>query len=168
MGAVVEQVAVKGQKIGIIGLSEALEEVANSADSLSENEIKERLFDILSSKNYIPEKVREDYKEAFFREYKKRILKEDVKEDSLGLEIKILGPGCANCERLQKNVMEAVAQLKISASVDHVKDIKEIGRYGILGTPALIVNGKVKAVGKVPSVQELITILKGWSNQDKV
>lgn len=154
----VEQIIVRGQKVGIIGLSEALFEV--SKETLDDENIKERLYQLLSKKNYIPDKVCNDYKEAFLREYKKRILKESVDETDMTLEIKVLGPGCANCERLFKNVQQAVLQLGIVADIEYIKDIKQIGTYGVMGTPALIINKKVKSVGKVPSVKEIIDWLK--------
>lgn len=71
------------------------------------------------------------------------------------LEIKILGPGCANCDRLEREMIEAVSELDVPASIDHIRDISEIGSYGVMGSPALIINGKVKAVGRVPMKSEL-------------
>ncbi|MBW1850616.1 MAG: thioredoxin family protein [Deltaproteobacteria bacterium] len=66
------------------------------------------------------------------------------------MEIKVLGPGCAQCDRLEREVIEVLAEMNLSADVDHVKDIVEIGSYGIMGMPGLIINGKVMCVGKVP------------------
>lgn len=163
MSASVEQILVKGQKVGIVGLKEVFEEISRSNRVYSEEELKQLLLDRLSEKNYIPPNVVEDYAKAFLNEYKKRVLHEKVEESQSVLEIKVLGPGCANCERLTANVRDALTQLKISADLEHVRDIKEIGKYGILGTPALIINGQVKAVGKVPSVQEIIS----WLRQSK-
>jgi len=71
------------------------------------------------------------------------------------LEIKILGPGCANCDRLEREVMETVNELDLPVGIDHVRDIREIGNYGVMGSPALIINGKVKAVGRVPMRSEI-------------
>lgn len=71
------------------------------------------------------------------------------------MEIKILGPGCANCDRLGREVMAVVSELDMPAGVDHIRDIKEIGKYGVMGSPTLIINGKVKAVGRVPMRSEL-------------
>lgn len=157
----IEQITVSGNRVGIIGLTEALEEAAASVDTRDENKISELLLQLLSKRNYIPIKAKEQYKRAFFREYRKRILREEVEEDRLsGIEIKVLGPGCANCERLSKNVMEAVQEAGVRASIDHVKDIREIGSYGVAGSPALVIDGKVRAVGKVPSKEEILRWLK--------
>ncbi|MBW1765300.1 MAG: thioredoxin family protein [Deltaproteobacteria bacterium] len=64
--------------------------------------------------------------------------------------IKVLGPGCNQCDRLEREVIEVLCEMNLSADVEHVRDIKEIGRYGVMGTPGLIINGKVTSVGKVP------------------
>jgi protein-disulfide isomerase len=56
--------------------------------------------------------------------------------------------------------MEALAEMDLSADLEHVRDVKEIGRYGVMGTPAVIINGKVKCVGSVPSREKIIEWLK--------
>jgi len=77
------------------------------------------------------------------------------------MKIKVLGPGCANCKRLEANVFKAAAQLNLNADIQKVEDIKEIMSYGIMSTPALIVNGEIKVIGRVPNVSEIKNILKG-------
>ncbi|NCO66780.1 MAG: hypothetical protein COW32_07795 [Candidatus Aquicultor secundus] len=77
------------------------------------------------------------------------------------MQIRILGPGCANCKKLEANVFEAAAQLDLDADIQKVEDIQEIMSYGILSTPGLVVNGEVKVSGRVPSVSEIVNILKG-------
>jgi small redox-active disulfide protein 2 len=77
------------------------------------------------------------------------------------MKIRILGPGCANCKKLEANVFEAAAQLDIDADIQKVEDIQEIMGYGVLSTPGLVVDGVVKISGRVPSVAEIIAILKG-------
>ncbi|MBW2093353.1 MAG: thioredoxin family protein [Deltaproteobacteria bacterium] len=79
------------------------------------------------------------------------------------MEIKVLGPGCAQCDRLEKELIEVMAETNVIADVEHIRDIKEIGKYGIMGTPALLINGDVKSVGKVPPKTKLIE----WLNQAK-
>ena len=74
------------------------------------------------------------------------------------MEIKILGPGCAKCHQVEKMVREAVAETGVDAQIEKVSDIKEFARYGVFMTPALVVNGEVKAVGKVPRKDEIL----GW------
>jgi len=66
------------------------------------------------------------------------------------VEIKILGTGCANCEKLEQDLMSLIAETGVQADIEHVRDLKEISRYGVMGFPALVINRKVKAVGSVP------------------
>jgi small redox-active disulfide protein 2 len=140
---------------GIIGLQSVLQNMGKEWTDKPESETKAELVRRLSVKNYIPDGAKEDYGRAFLREFKKSIGKPYEEAEPGHLEIKILGAGCPNCARLEKEVMEALRELNVAADVDHVRDVKEIGKYGVLGTPALIINGKVKSVGKVPSRADL-------------
>jgi small redox-active disulfide protein 2 len=72
-----------------------------------------------------------------------------------GLEIKVLGTGCPKCKTLEKATLQAVAETGVKASVTKVDDIVEIMNYGVMTTPALVIDGKVVVKGKVPSVEEI-------------
>ena len=120
-------------------------------------EIAQALLDKLKPRNYIPASVEEKYKNAFFREFKKA-LGETVTEEQGGLVIKILGPGCPSCDRLEQTVMEVLVELGLPAGVEHIRDLKEITALGVFGTPALMINDEVKAVGNLPSRE----VLKKW------
>jgi small redox-active disulfide protein 2 len=74
------------------------------------------------------------------------------------MEIKVLGPGCPRCEAAKKNVEEAVNESGVSADILKVTDAMEIAKHGVFGTPAVIVDGEVKSVGKIPTKDEI----KGW------
>ncbi len=71
------------------------------------------------------------------------------------MNIKVLGAGCMNCKKLEENVKKAVEELGIEASIEKVTDIKKIVEYGVMKTPALVVDENVKVVGKVPNVEEV-------------
>ena len=71
------------------------------------------------------------------------------------MNIKVLGPGCPKCEQTEKNVRQAVAEAGVDASVDKVTDTMEIAGYGVFGTPAVVVDGEVKSVGKIPQPEEI-------------
>jgi len=71
------------------------------------------------------------------------------------MEIKVLGPGCARCQSLEKTVKEVVSALKLDIKVEEIKDMKQIMQYSILMTPGLVINGKVVMSGKVPSRAEV-------------
>ena len=74
------------------------------------------------------------------------------------MEIKVLGPGCPRCHETEKNVKQAVAEAGVDATIDKVTDVMEIANYGVFGTPAVIIDGEVKSVGKIPNREEI----KGW------
>ncbi|MGD9133521.1 MAG: thioredoxin family protein [Desulfobacterales bacterium] len=74
------------------------------------------------------------------------------------MEIKVLGPGCARCQQTATHVEEAVAESGIEANVEKVTDVMEIAGYGVFGTPAVVIDGEVKCVGKIPSKEEV----KAW------
>jgi small redox-active disulfide protein 2 len=74
-------------------------------------------------------------------------------------KIEILGTGCAKCKRLYANVQEAVKDLKITADVVKVEELDEIVNRGVMLTPALFINGEVRAEGRVPCVDEIKTML---------
>ncbi len=78
----------------------------------------------------------------------------------MSLNVKILGPGCPKCKKLEKQTIEAVNELKLDAQVTKVEDIVEIMNYGIMRTPGLVINEKVILSGRVPSMNELKNILQ--------
>ncbi|HNS17872.1 MAG TPA: thioredoxin family protein [Bacteroidales bacterium] len=75
------------------------------------------------------------------------------------MEIKILGTGCPKCKTLDKTVRDLVEKEQIQATIIKVEDIMEIMSYGIMSTPALVVNGKVEIKGRVPSYEEIKEVL---------
>jgi small redox-active disulfide protein 2 len=74
-------------------------------------------------------------------------------------KIEVLGPGCANCRRLEAMAREAVAGLGVEAEVEKVTDMKEIMARGVMATPGLAVNGKVVSKGRVPSASEVKSLI---------
>ncbi|MDA8123734.1 MAG: thioredoxin family protein [Deltaproteobacteria bacterium] len=76
------------------------------------------------------------------------------------MNIKILGVGCAKCQQLEKMAREAVAEAGVEAVVDHVTDFREIAGYGVFSTPAVVVDGQVKSVGKIPKKEEILSWLE--------
>ncbi|WP_028581871.1 thioredoxin family protein [Desulfogranum japonicum] len=72
------------------------------------------------------------------------------------MDIKVLGPGCAKCEEAERVVLEAVAEAGKEATVEKVKDFNEFAKYGVFTTPAVVVDGQAKCVGKVPSKKEVL------------
>ena len=155
------RIKVNKQSVGIIGLKDVMEEMAEEYAERPDAQVQTALIKRLSRRNYIPDQAKEDYGKALLREFNKflgRPYEEDVSE---GLEIKVLGPGCARCDKLERELMGVLAEMNLAADLEHIRDIKEIGRYGVMGTPALVINGKVMCVGTVPTREKI----KEWLSE---
>jgi len=76
------------------------------------------------------------------------------------MQIKILGSGCAKCQRLEQLARQAAAELGVEAEFDHVRDMDKIMAYPIMTTPALVIDGEVKVAGRIPSRDEIAGWLK--------
>lgn len=76
------------------------------------------------------------------------------------MKIQILGTGCPKCKKLAETAEKAAQELELDFSLEKVTDINQIMGFGVMMTPALAVDGDVKIVGKIPSVNELKTLLK--------
>ncbi|MDY0223337.1 MAG: thioredoxin family protein [Desulfobacterium sp.] len=76
------------------------------------------------------------------------------------MEIKVLGPGCAKCKKTEDLVRQTVNEAKVEATVEKVTDLMQIAGYGVFGTPAVVIDGEVKCVGKIPTKQEVLN----WIN----
>jgi len=74
------------------------------------------------------------------------------------MDIKILGTGCAKCQQTEKLVREVLDETGVVAQVEKVADIKSITKYGVMLTPAVVVDGEVKIVGKIPKKEDI----KSW------
>src|SRR5690554_4647088 len=82
-----------------------------------------------------------------------------IKESDF-MVIKILGSGCKNCITLEKNTKEALKEIGMEAEVVKVKDFKEIMDYGVMSTPALVVDERVVSAGRVLKPRDIINILE--------
>ena len=156
----VSQIRVEGYTVGIMGLKSALEQMAAQYAQKPDHEVTDALLKRLSKKNYIPDKARTSYGKAFLREFKKYVGKPYEEAATTGIDIKVLGPGCPQCDGLEQALMAVVSEIQITANIEHVQDAKEIGRWGVMGTPALVINGRVKSVGKIPPRTRLIQWLE--------
>lgn len=77
-----------------------------------------------------------------------------------GAAVKILGGGCAKCNQLEAAAKTALEQLNMDTAIDHITDFAQIAAYGVMTTPALVVDGKVASYGKVLKVEEIVEILQ--------
>ena len=157
----VTQIKVGKNRMGIIGLKQTLSEVARSHAGKPDSIIEAELLKRLSKQNYIPDSARQAYGQSFLKEFKKSIGQAVEEPDANTLEVKVLGPGCSRCNQLEQDIMAIMNEMGLAGNIEHVTDINAIADYGVMGTPALIINGKVVAVGTVPPKVKL----KTWLSQ---
>lgn len=149
MAGDIVQVSVGDRSIGIVGLKKVMANLAATAAAKTDGEYRELLFKGIAGQNYIPPKMAEEYKDALLRAFKV-FTGEDVETAPGGVRIQVLGPGCHNCDRMEQDVREVLAELKIPGDLSHVTDPAEIAKYGLMGVPALVINGRVVCVGTLP------------------
>jgi small redox-active disulfide protein 2 len=75
------------------------------------------------------------------------------------MKVEVMGPGCPKCETMEKNARQALAKLGLEAELEHIYDVREYARRGVILTPALAVDGEVKLSGHVASVDEIVSVL---------
>jgi small redox-active disulfide protein 2 len=78
------------------------------------------------------------------------------------MEIRILGPGCPRCHEVEKRTINVLAELNLGADVQKISDLKQIATFRVFGTPGLVINGKVKCAGRIPSPDEI----KRWIREE--
>lgn len=155
----VTYLSMKAGRIGINGLQALLKEACERSFS-NDKELCTFLLQGIKERNYVPPSCEKEYLEVLLREYKKFTGSlEEVDELEDILEIKILGPGCPNCQKLEQEVMAALAEMQQLADLEHIREPSRIGQYGVMGMPALIVNKKVKSVGKALNKEQIKKIL---------
>jgi hypothetical protein len=146
----ITQIRIGKHMIGIIGLKSALAEADARCKDMTDEQTAELLLEILSRHNYIESGIKGFYAQAFLREYKKHVGEPVPEVTCQGLQVKVLGQGCPQCERLVQEVMAAMSETGIPGEVEHVRNLAEIGRLGVMGLPALVINDEVRAVGAIP------------------
>ena len=156
----VKQVMINNRMIGIIGWENALDKAKTTCAGKNDEDIAAFLITAVAAKNYVPSSARDAYGHALLREYKIACNLSIDPELPTGLNILVLGMGCARCDQLQSDIRDVLSEMQIAADLRHVTDMKEIASWGILGAPALVVNKKVVSVGQVPpksSIRRWIT-----------
>ncbi|MDH3346633.1 MAG: thioredoxin family protein [Desulfobulbaceae bacterium] len=140
--------------IGLIGLDIALNRAAT--EKLSLEKAVESLYVAVSKNNYIPSGMEDTYRQALLNEYKKHMGEQVDNADHL--VIRVFGSGCISCNKLQSLVIEALNTMELAVDIEQIHDPDEIGRHGILHTPALMINKKVMISGRMPTPAQI----EGW------
>lgn len=152
----ITQIRVKGNLVGIVGLKSLIAAMATDYAAKSDEEIGAEMVKRLGKKNYIPDSAKPLYSRAFVREFR-IFLGQPVEEEETGggLSVIILGPGCTQCGRLEEDVRNVMAEMNVPTELIHVTEAREIGKYGVMGTPALVINKKVVSVGTTPDKKKI-------------
>jgi hypothetical protein len=152
-------ISIAGTQIGMIGLDSIFGEL-KAAGKEPSDELGAALVKMARKQNYIPDAAQAEHAGALLREYRRYLGQEVPEEEPQGLSIKILGMGCFKCETLASNVRSALMKLNMAADVEQVHEPKRIGEYGVLGVPALIINGKVVSVGRALTAEQVTRLLE--------
>lgn len=143
----ITRIRIDNFEVGIVGLKEALESAMSACVGKPDSLIADELLEMLARKNYIPATARSKYSESFLNEFR-RWRGDKLEEQSTEImDIKVLGPGCYQCDSLHRMVMKVLTDAGRPASVEHITDIKQVASIGLFSTPALMINGKVVSMG---------------------
>ncbi len=137
--------------VGLIGLEQAMQQAVSR--KLSADEATAFLFAAVSRENYIPAAATDLYRQALRREY--LMVESGGAQSPQQLTIKILGPGCVSCNKLNTMIFDIMQRLGIAADIEQIHDLDEIWRHGVITTPALIINGRIKCSGRMPPPAEV-------------
>ena len=137
--------------IGLIGLDIALNRAAT--EKLTPEEAVDRIYRTVSQENYIPPGMEDAYRQALLNEYKKHMGEQVDNGDHL--VIRVFGSGCISCNKLQSLVIEALSVMELAVDIEQIHDPDEIGRHGILQTPALMINEKIMISGRMPTPAQI-------------
>jgi len=155
-------VLVGNTQVGLMGLKGIFEEL-KAQRGMPESDLKQMLVELAGKKNYIPQSVKERYAKALFREFKRSLGEKVEEEKGEFLEVAIIGPGCYSCNQLERDILAVLSETGIKAAFNHITDPGIMVQYGILPTPALIINGKVKSAGRVPAK----SMIKKWLEEEQ-
>ena len=145
------KIIIAGRSIGLFGFEASLSRVRKLMEEsgLHVSQAAELLLELVEKKNYVPDSARGDYIASF-----EKIL-EGTSQTTQAKPIRILGPGCVGCNRLEQLVLEVLAEQEIAADIYHVTDRDEIWRYGVTRTPALLVGDEVLSAGNLPTSAQI-------------
>jgi small redox-active disulfide protein 2 len=145
-------------QLGLAGLDAILKEAQEK--ELAGDDLRQFLLEETKRRNYVPRFAEEQYGDALVREYRRFCGEEVGEEHPSMLEVKVLGVGCPECDRLEQDVKNVLSELGVVGQVEHVRDPLKIAEYGIFAGPALVINDKMMAAGRVPARSDLEKWLK--------
>ena len=164
MSAKITQVRVGKNLIGLRGLKEAFEEVREQTWETRE-QAQEDFFARVAAQNYLPPTSREAYRLALDREFCRLQGEEVAPPAAAGLEIKLLGLGCAGCQHFYQLLINILAAKQMEASLQYITEPALLKDYQVRALPALIINDHVVLAGRIPQPKELENLLVAAKKQ---
>jgi len=143
---------IDGVTIGLVGLPQALAALS-SREFFSDRERADFLLSEIAGNNYVPPGQEEAYRRALLERWRRDQGIAAAADEFL--EIRVLGKECVSCNRLETMVREVLDRHGIQADLLKVSDPDEIGRYGVKGSPALIINGRICVAGIMPTSSQV-------------
>jgi hypothetical protein len=164
----IKQIMINDHLVGIVGLDDLIKKTAETHRGKNDEDIKNILLREITLNNYVPPAAQDAYGYALLREFKIAQGLLVAEEPSHGLNIAVLGMSCARCSQLENDVRDLLSEMKIAANLHHITDLKEIAHYGLLDSPALVINNKVMSVGEVPPKSKIRQwIIEAYNPLDK-
>lgn len=138
--------------VGLRGLDGAVTELLKThiKEEIPARKAASLILEKVQKNNYIPDSARANYIKALERLWLERTSGTNSNDPNHKI-VRILGPGCVGCNRLEQVVMEVFQESGIAADIEHVRELDEIWRYGVEKTPALVIGNKVLSSGRIPS-----------------
>lgn len=161
----IRQIKVSGLQVGIRGLDQALEELAPAYTPEREEELAGQLLARVGKQNYIPGPARQAYADALRDLLRRAVGLAPLVRESGGLRIQVACGGCAGGDQLLQAVYDALARLDLAAEVERMSDALEMAALRVWGTPALVVQGEVRAVGSIPPAGQIEDWLRRAAGQ---
>jgi hypothetical protein len=155
----VSRVNIGGNTVGLVDLEEIFQEVKEAGFNDKE-QLKGLILDKVTSKNYIPSKMVPIYREDLYEEFlvfTGELVKR--RSSSSAQEVRLFGACCSSCEKIDGMIKNILTRENIGADYQHITDMREIARAGIMGTPAVMVNGSIILSGHVPAENQLERML---------
>ncbi|MBN1349313.1 thioredoxin family protein [candidate division KSB1 bacterium] len=160
MSQEIVKIIIGNQRIGIAGLKEIFDAI-KSMQLHGDASIRAILLEKVKRSNYVSPSMEKEYADALLKFYKKSIGIQVEDDVPAGITFYILGPGCPACDQIARDILSILVELNMAANVEHIRDINEIANFGMIRTPAVVMNKKIILSGRtIPRLQLKELLLK--------
>ena len=150
----IRQITIDGHRVSLFGLQEIFSQIKEMGIR-NETEVKEQILKEVGKRNYMAPSYKEEYADALYEAFQLFSGEISERKNTGQLTIRVLGPGCYNCERLFELTLQVLSEMGVSADLEKLTDPGIQRQFGITATPALIVDNQVKVVGRLPTKEEI-------------